>query len=171
MPIEKKAGAVVYALHEGQYYLAMLHDVFGFWTLSKSGMKGDETAEQAAMRAIKEEMNLDIRIVEKLGEYEYIANHPEKGKIRKQVHYFLGEAQYTPLTLGKSGGLDDVQWFPITDVTELRMYENITQLIIQSAGILLGDTVNTDTNSEINSDTSANTDINSDTTTIDSSTK
>jgi hypothetical protein len=28
-----------------------------------------------------------------------MASHPEKGKIRKQVMYFLAEAQYEPLTL------------------------------------------------------------------------
>src|SRR3989338_9 len=133
MPIEKKAGAIVYSLHEGQYYLAMLHDVFGFWTLSKGCIEDNETPENAAIREIKEEMNLDIKIVDKLGESEYVANHPEKGKIRKQVHYFLAESEYTPVTLGKSGGLDDAKWFPLTDVAELRMYENITNFVAIAA--------------------------------------
>ena len=83
-------------------------------------------------------MNLDIKIVDKLGESEYVANHPEKGKIRKQVHYFLAESEYTPVTLGKSGGLDDAKWFPLTDVAELRMYENITNFVAIAAEKLLG---------------------------------
>ena len=35
LPIEKKAGAVVYAWHEDKLQFAMVHDVFGYWTLTK----------------------------------------------------------------------------------------------------------------------------------------
>ena len=40
LPLQKLGGAVVYAKHDGQYYLALVHDVFGHWTLSK-GKIGD----------------------------------------------------------------------------------------------------------------------------------
>ena len=84
-PIEKKAGAVVYAMHEGNIYFAFVHDVFGYWTLSKGGIEDGVEEEAGAIREIKEEMGLDIKIKELLGRNEYIATHPEKGKIRKQV--------------------------------------------------------------------------------------
>lgn len=141
MPIEQKGGAVVYCDdHPDGYHLAMIHDVFGFWTLSKSSVHEEdgEDAEAAAVRALKEEMNLDVQITEKLGENEYIANHPEKGKIRKQVHYFLAHSPHTEITLGESGGLDDAKWFPLAEVADLRMYEDVTQLITQAAAKLLG---------------------------------
>jgi len=38
---------------------------------------------------IKEEIGLDIKIEEKLGENEYVASHPQKGKILKKVVYFF----------------------------------------------------------------------------------
>ncbi len=141
MPIDQKAGAVVYSLHNGQYYLAMIHDVFGFWTLSKSGVQENvgETPEAATVRALKEEMNLDINIIKKIGENEYIANHPERGRVRKHVMYFLAEAPYGEIKLEEdAGGIDDGRWFLLDDVLQLRMYDDVTQLIAKAASELLG---------------------------------
>ena len=42
MPIQRLAGAVVYAEHEGQLYLALVHDIFGHWTLSKGKIEDEE---------------------------------------------------------------------------------------------------------------------------------
>lgn len=137
MPIEEKGGGVVYAFNdEGDVVLALIHDIFGHWTLSKSSVQEGETVEEATVRAFKKEMGIDISIQEKLGENEYIANHPEKGKVRKQVTYFLGKAEYGPLTLGESGGLDDVKWFTLDEVPELNLYADVAELIAKSAKII-----------------------------------
>ncbi len=137
LPIESKAGAVVYAEHEGEYYLALVHDVFGYWTLSKGGGEKGDTLEQIAMKEIKKEMDIDVVIKEKLGDDEYVASHPTQGKIRKQVVFFLAEAQYTPLTLNStSGGLDGAQWFTLKQVTTLRMYDSVTALIAKAIPII-----------------------------------
>ena len=44
-PIEKKAGAVVYAMNEGKIYFAFVHDVFGYWTLSKGSIEEGENED------------------------------------------------------------------------------------------------------------------------------
>jgi 8-oxo-dGTP pyrophosphatase MutT (NUDIX family) len=89
------------------------------------------------MREIKEEMGIDIKIKELLGRNEYIACHPEQGKIRKQVALFLAEAEYTPLTLEKgTGGLDDAKWFPMEEVPNLKMYDNMIPLLTKTIEIL-----------------------------------
>ena len=137
LPIESKAGAVVYAIEKDEIYLALVHDVFGYWTLSKGGVEEGENIEQAAVREIKEEMGIDMRIKEKLGDDEYIASHPAKGKIRKQVVFFLAEADYLPLTLeSTSGGLDAAQWFTLKQVTTLKMYDSVTALIAKAIPII-----------------------------------
>ena len=142
MPLQKLGGAVVYSKHDGQIYLALVHDVFGHWTLSK-GKIGDnpaiehETDQEGTVREIKEEMGIDIVIKELLGRNEYIANHPEQGKIRKQVAFFLAEAEYTDLTLEKgTGGLDDARWFPLNEVPSLKMYDNMIPLLTKTIEIL-----------------------------------
>ena len=136
LPIEHKAGAIVYAKHEVQIYLAFVHDVFGYWTISKGGVEEGENAEQGAVRELKEEIGIDIRVKEKLGESEYIASHPKDGKIRKQVTFFLAEADYAPLALEKSGGLDDARWFSLAELSGLRMYDDVTGLVAKAITII-----------------------------------
>lgn len=134
LPVEKKGGAVVYSIDsENEVRFALVHDVFGYWTLSKGSIEEGESAEEGTIREIKEEIGLDIVIEDKLGENEYIANHPERGKIRKQVSYYLGKAKYGPLTLEVgTGGLDDAKWFTLSEISDLRMYADVTELMKKS---------------------------------------
>jgi hypothetical protein len=37
-------------------------------------------------------MGLDIKLIEKVGENEYVASDPKTGKKRKHVVYFLGRS-------------------------------------------------------------------------------
>ncbi len=143
MPVQRLGGAVVYSKHEGQYYLALVHDVFGHWTLSK-GKIGDapevanETDEEGTARKVKEEIGLGIVIEEKVGENEYVASHPEKGKYRKHVVYFLARADFEPLVLQQGkGGLDDAKWFRLQDIIDLNFYDDMLPIVTVAVQKLL----------------------------------
>jgi len=138
MPIERLSGAVVYAEHEGQMFFALVHDIFGHWTLSKSKVHEDESVEDGAKRALLEEVGLSITIEAELGDNEYVATHPEKGKVRKQVHYFLAQAPYLDIQLLKKGGLDDAKWFKVTDILDLNFYEDILPVVTKAVTMLVG---------------------------------
>lgn len=144
LPIEKLGGALIYAKKEKDILFALVHDVFGYWTLSK-GKIGDspeivnESVEEGTIREIKEETGLDISIKEKIGENEYVASHPEKGKTLKKVTYFLAESKYQKLKLGTSGGLDDAKWFQLSEIPELRIYNDIIPLITKAIEIISKD--------------------------------
>ena len=138
MPIQRLAGAVVYAEHEGQMYLALVHDIFGHWTLSKGKIEDAETVEAGAAREIKEELGLDITIEAELGTNEYIASNPELGKVRKQVHYYLASAEYTEIKLEQKGGLDDGRWFKVAEILELNFYEDILPIVTKAITMLVG---------------------------------
>lgn len=138
MPIERLSGAVVYAEYEGQIFLALVHDIFGHWTLSKSKVKEEETFEQGAVRALLEEVGLPVAIENELGNNEYVATHPEKGKIRKQVQYFLAKAPYQEITLVKTGGLDDTKWFKVADILDLNFYDDILPIVTKAITVLVG---------------------------------
>lgn len=129
LPQERLGGAVVYAKRNGEIYLAFVHDVFGHWTLSKGKLEQDEDEGPATVREIKEELGIDVILGDKIGENEYVASHPEKGKTRKHVSYFLAEAEFQPLTLGSSGGLDNAQWFPLSEISNLALYDDMVPLI------------------------------------------
>jgi N utilization substance protein B len=137
LPIDQKAGAVVYAKDNGTMYLALVHDVFGYWTLSKGGVEPeDESPEAAAIREIKEEMGIDIVIKNSLGTDEYVAKHPTNGRSLKRVTFFLAEAPYDELHLESSGGLDAAQWFKLEDVAKLKMYDSVTALIAKAIPLI-----------------------------------
>jgi diadenosine hexaphosphate hydrolase (ATP-forming) len=138
LPLENLGGAVVYARHEGEIYLALVHDIFGHWTLSKGHMLEGESPEDGTKRELKDEINAEITIIEKLGENEYIASHPEKGKIRKHVTYFLAEAPMQALELeAEKGGLDDARWFLAKDIVDLNIYDDILPIITKALTLLM----------------------------------
>lgn len=134
--IENLGGALVYAFYENTIYLALVHDVFGHWTLSKGKLEADEDVKMGTIREIKEEIGLDIVLEDDLGVNEYIAYHPEKGKLKKCVHYFLARSEFVPLELESGGGLTEARWFSIAEVADLNFYDDIVPLMTKAVSIL-----------------------------------
>ena len=130
-PLARKVGAVIYSKDdEGVVCFAFVHDIFGKWTLSKGGIKEQDDLEEGVIREIKDEIGIDITVTEELGSNEYLANDKEHGKIRKQVHYFLASASYTPVKLQEEGGgLTDTAWFTVDEVKGLVTYDDIKPII------------------------------------------
>lgn len=137
MPIEKLGGAVIYCREEGELKLALIHDIFGYWTLSKGHLEEAEDEKQGTAREIKEELNLSIEVLEPLGRNEYIASDPERGKIRKQVNYFLAAAKRpSELKLSEKGGLTEARWFPLSALADLKMYNDILPIVTKAVTYL-----------------------------------
>ncbi len=139
LPVIRLAGAVVYAHHEGTTYLALVHDIFGHWTLAKGKLEVGETEEQGLVREVQEELGVPVVVKEKLGDNSYTTFHPELGKIKKQTGYFLAEAPFEELTLEKKevkGGLDDVRWFKLADILDLNFYDDILPIVTKAITML-----------------------------------
>lgn len=136
MPIEKLGGTIVFSKNNGETHIALVHDVFGYWTLPKGHINEGETEIEGTERAVSEEIGMPISIKEKLGNNEYVASHPEKGKIRKQVIYYLAEANFNPIKLDKSGGLDDAKWFNLKDIINLNFYNDILPIVTKAITFL-----------------------------------
>lgn len=137
MEIERLGGAVVYAIHDGVMYLALVHDIFGHWTLSKGKITPEESVEAGTKRSIADEINLHVELEDELGRNEYVATHPEKGKIRKQVVYYLARSEYGDLHLAQKGGLDAAQWFKVADILQLNFYEDILPIVTKAITMLV----------------------------------
>lgn len=141
-PITKEilVGAVVYAKHEGDIYVALVHDVFGHWTLTKGKLEKDESENHGIIREVKEELGIDIEVEEKLGENTYETFHPERGRLQKHVVYYLAKSQFVDLTMeNKSdrGGLDQVQWFKLSDILGLNFYDDILPIVTKAINLLV----------------------------------
>ncbi len=137
MPIERLGGAVVYARQGDNYYLALVHDIFGYWTLSKGRLEPGEKEIDGTKREIKEEIGLEVEVLDEIGRNEYVANNPEKGKLRKQVVYFLAKAEYRDLVLEQdSGGLDEARWFTLSDLQTIKTYGDILPFITKAVTLI-----------------------------------
>lgn len=132
LPVEAKSGAIIYAIHDGVPYIGLAHDVFGYWTILKGGVEEGETPEQTAVREIKEKAMLDVEIVCEIGDIDYVASHPTKGKLRKVVTYFLAKGPYQEMELHTSGGLDKLGWFQLHEVVDLTIYDDILPLLAKA---------------------------------------
>ncbi len=132
MPVERLGGAVVYAKQGGDLYFALVHDIFGHWTLSKGRVEEGVDIGEGTVREIKDELGLNITLKGTIGENEYVASDPEAGKKRKHVTYFLAESPFTDIHLEQKGGLDDARWFKLADALELNFYEDVLPIITKA---------------------------------------
>jgi N utilization substance protein B len=132
MPQERLVGAVVYTRQGSDVYIALVHDIFGHWTLSKGKLTPEETPEAGVVRKIKEEIGLDVTPELRLGENEYVASDPATGKKRKHVIYFLAHSPFTEVQLAKKGGLDDAKWFRLKDALDLNFYDDMLPVITKA---------------------------------------
>lgn len=130
LPKEELGGAVVFRKDGDKIFVVLVHDVFGYWTLSKGHLEKGEDIEEGTKREIIEELGLrNIKITAKIGDNEYIASDPETGPTRRHVNYFLIESEDKEIKLESSGGLDDARWFPTDEVSELKIYDDVRPLI------------------------------------------
>ncbi len=138
MPVEELIGGVVYAREGGEVYLALVHDIFGHWTLTKGKLLKDESHESGVKRKALEEIGLPVEVEEQLGENEYVANDAKAagGKKKRHARYFLARAAFADLKLKKEGGLDDAQWFPLASVGDLNFYDDILPVITRAINLL-----------------------------------
>ena len=138
--LETLVGAVVFAREKGEVYVALVHDVFGHWTLTKGRLKEGENENDGIAREAKEELGIAIKVKEKLGENAYETFHPERGKLKKHITYFLAEAPFEELTMEnkkEKGGLDDVRWFKLAEILDLNFYDDILPIVTKAINLLV----------------------------------
>lgn len=138
MPVEELIGSIIYAREGSEVYLALVHDIFGHWTLSKGKLQPGEAHHDGVKRKAKEEVGLEVVVEDQLGENEYIANDSKVsgGKKRRHATYFLAKAPFADLVLKKEGGLDDAQWFPLASVGDLNFYDDVLPIVTRAINIL-----------------------------------
>ncbi len=137
MPIEILGGALVYAKLDSDIFVALVHDIFGHWTLSKGHLNPGEDEDAGTQRVVSGEIGISVKVGKQIGRNEYIASHPELGKIKKRVVYYLAEAKYGDLKLAESGGLDDCRWFKLAEILDLNFYNDILPIVTNGVNHLL----------------------------------
>ena len=124
------AGVVVCARENNHWYVALILDPFGKWTVPKSSLKEEELSKDAALRAAEEELGLsDITILKAIGEHTHKVHKPKEEVRERLVHYFAGCAEKKPLKAQKKEGVKDVQWFAAESIPEEALYEDLRSVI------------------------------------------
>ena len=90
MTYEVSSGAVVFTRESGILRYVIVRSLEGFYGFPKGHIEGTETEEEAAIREIREETGLSVRLVPG---FRTIDEHsiPKKPDVVKWIIYFLGE--------------------------------------------------------------------------------
>jgi bis(5'-nucleosidyl)-tetraphosphatase len=91
MAREISAGAVVFKRNSQIHYLLL--DSGKHWDFPKGNLETNETAEQAALREVREETGLDVNLVAGFKEKTTSVYRKEGELVFKEVIFFLGEAE------------------------------------------------------------------------------
>jgi 8-oxo-dGTP pyrophosphatase MutT (NUDIX family) len=101
------------------------------WTLPKGTPNPDETAEQTALREVREESGLEVRIVCPFDSIEYTFQQG-RTRIHKTVHYFLMIP--TGGDLGRHDHeFDEVRWIAFDEAGALLSFETERALVARAA--------------------------------------
>jgi len=101
---------------------------FGKWVIPGGGIDWGETIEEAAIREIKEETNLDIRIIKLICFKEII--HPSEN-YHSIVFFHLAEPLNDELKAADDS--EEVGFFTIDQIKKMDTAESV-QIVIQEAG-------------------------------------
>jgi 8-oxo-dGTP pyrophosphatase MutT (NUDIX family) len=101
------------------------------WGLPKGLVESGESAEDTAVREVREETGYRARVRENLGDVSYWFVW-EGTRIRKTVHFFLME------DLGETPGqrdaeMEDVAWFPIEEAVRTAGFDSEKDMIRRAA--------------------------------------
>jgi 8-oxo-dGTP pyrophosphatase MutT (NUDIX family) len=101
------------------------------WTLPKGTPNARETTEETAIREVREESGLDVRIVRRFDSIEYWFVQG-RTRIHKTVHYFLMEPTGGDLAR-HDHEFDQVRWLAMPDAPAVLTFETERALVARAA--------------------------------------
>lgn len=126
MKREKSCGALVVRKNGESYDLVLLRHRFGgHWSFPKGHVEAGENEQQTALREVREETGLTIRLLD--GFRESVEYFPKPG-VKKQVVYFLGEALGDKL-VRQEEEISELKWASIAEADGLVTFANDKRLI------------------------------------------
>ena len=100
------------------------------WSLPKGTPDGDETREATALREVREETGLEVRILGPVGEVRYSFVRGGR-RIDKTVHYYLMEATGGDLS-DHDHEFETVAWFDVAEADALMSYQSERDILARA---------------------------------------
>lgn len=103
------------------------------WSLPKGHIESGESPEEAALREVMEETGIESQITRPLGVIDFWFMAGGK-RIHKTVHHFLF-AETGGLLAPQISEVDEVAWFPLTEIVEKLAYPDEKKLIARHGNL------------------------------------
>ena len=101
------------------------------WSLPKGHIEEGETPEEAAIREVAEETGISSSITKSLGVIDFWFMAGGK-RIHKTVHHFMF-TEIGGTLLAQESEVDEVSWFPLSEIVERLAYPDEKKLIARTA--------------------------------------
>ena len=127
MTVEVSCGAVVFTrTAEGIRYV-IIRSLEGFYGFPKGHMEMGETEQETALREIREEVGLKVRLLDGFREvHEYLM--PKKPGAMKRVVYFLAEYEDQPIA-PQAEELSQASLMTFEEAMAAFQFENLKELL------------------------------------------
>ncbi len=130
MKREFSAGGIIFN-NKGEVLLihnmAMRDPQKSYWGFPKGHIDPKESSKEAAIREVREEVGLEVEVIEKIGDSKYVFTHSGE-KIFKVVIMFLMKVIAGELKI-QTEELLDAKWFPPTEALEKLSFSKDKELL------------------------------------------
>ena len=133
MRTEECCGAVVYRIVDGEPLFLVEHMARGHYSIPKGHVDGNETEEETALREIREETGLEVRLDTAFRE-EIWYSHAEG--VRKHIVFFAAEALPGEMK-NQEDEVTALEWLSYEDTVRAVTYEEVRE-VVKRAGAYLG---------------------------------
>lgn len=121
---EKSCGGIVYKLINNELYFLLLKHNKGHWSFPKGHMEEGETERETALREIKEETGLDVKLDDN---YFYKITYSPKKDVLKDVIYFIATPLTNKITVQYSE-IEEIIWANEEDALKTITYDDDKQV-------------------------------------------
>ena len=127
MKQEKSCGAVVFRKREGEPQILLIrHQNGGHWAFPKGHVEKKETEEETALREIREETGLKVKLDT---DFRATVSYSPKPEVMKEVVYFAAKADKDAAPKRQEEEVLAIDWFVPEDALDQVTYENDRQIL------------------------------------------
>ena len=131
MNIEISCGAVVFTRMPDGIRYVIIRSLEGFYGFPKGHMEEGEAERETALREIREEVGINVRLLDGFREvYEHPL--PKKPGVIKRVVYFLAEYEGQPLS-PQAEELSQAALMTFDEAMAVFQFDNLKQLLHKAA--------------------------------------
>ena len=130
---EKSCGAVVYRKNNNLEFLLLKHNR-GHYSFPKGHVENNETEEETAIREIKEETNIEVKLDTN---FRYTVTYSPKPNVTKDVIYFVAEKN-KGTEKPQETEIQSLTWKTKEEALNLITYDNDREVLINAIKYLEG---------------------------------